>query len=156
MQLTGFASMDLYVPTAKRFPSTCADELQEAGIVDQRLNASDESLGCHVVVRVCNTSFILGRDLTQFPVAVTQAWWNRHRVSAQHAFQLQRIDRGLALEVVVGHHKGLLRLAGDGIDAAFPLFQLGLCVEIVVAIVARVGVEPLLIVAAMEAYISEV
>ena len=69
-------------------------------------------------------------------------------------FSCRALTSGLALEVIVGDDEGLLRLLGDGVDARLPAAQLRIGVEIVVAIVARIAVEPLLVVAAVQANVA--
>src|ERR1035437_10088944 len=69
--------------------------------------------------------------------------------------QLQRVYSRFAFEVVVGDDKGFLRLGGNGVNARLPSLQFGAGIEIVVAVVARVAVEPLIVIASVQAHISK-
>ena len=50
------------------------------------------------------------RNLSQFPILLQQSVGDVDCSSGQHVFQLQRVHRGFAFEVIVGDDKGFLRL----------------------------------------------
>src|ERR1035441_3026172 len=73
--------------------------------------------------------------------------------------QLQRIHRGFRLKVIVRDYVGRFGPVRDDFYFFFPLLQFGGLVEVVVTVVAVVAVEPalkpMLVVAAMQAHISD-
>ncbi len=83
-----------------------------------------------------------------------QAGRDSHASAAQHAFELQSVDSSFPFEVIIGDDKCFLRFGGHGLDSPRPLLQLRASVEVVVAIVARIAVKPLFVVASMQADIA--
>src|SRR2546430_13968703 len=67
---------------------------------------------------------------------------------SEHAPQLHHIHRRLAFKVIVGYYERHLRLAGDGFNFVFPLLQLWLGIQIVIAFVRLLMLKPLVVVAA--------
>src|ERR1700678_1780452 len=94
-------------------------------------------------------------NFTQLPISLQQRLRHRHLTSCKHVLELKRIYRRFALKVIVGDDEGLLRFAGDSVNASFPSCQFRLGVKIVVTIVARVAVKPLLIIAPVQADVAD-
>jgi hypothetical protein len=76
-------------------------------------------------------------DGLEFWVLPPERLWHLHFRSLQDADQLQGIDDGLALKVIVGHHKRLAGALCDFADARDPGSQLFGGVEIVVTLMRR-------------------
>ena len=57
--------------------------------------------------------------------------------------------------MIVGDDIGLLRLMHDALDPLLPTLQFALLVEIVVALVAIIGVEPMIVVASVQADVRD-
>ena len=85
-----------------------------------------------------------------------QRFWRLYALSGKHVLQLQGIHSGFAFEVIVGHHISDFRFAGDAFDFVFPACQFGFAVEIVVAIGAVFGVEPLIVISSVQAHVPRV
>ena len=98
--------------------------------------------------------FVRSGDFVELPVMTLQLGWNSYVPATQHALELKRIYRGLAFEVVVGDNKSLLGLGRNDLNAVLPFLQLGASVKIVVAIAARIAVEPLFVVSTVQADVA--
>ena len=90
----------------------------------------------------------------QFRIFPDQRRWGRHSFSRDHSFQLQRVDAGLAFKMVVGDDVGRLGFLGDVFDSFLPANQLLFVVEIVVAVVAVIEIEPLIVVPSVQANVG--
>src|SRR2546427_3720126 len=77
----------------------------------------------------------------------------RNLLAAERMLELQRVHRRLRLEMIVGDYVGRLGLARDYLNFLFPFLQLRRLIQIVVAVVPIVAVEPLIVVAAMKAHV---
>jgi len=88
-------------------------------------------------------------------IFLDEGWRGHDSLARYHCLQLKGVDSGLALEVIIGDHVGRLRLGSNVFDAFFPSGELFLTVKIVVAVVAVVGVEPLIVVAPVESNVGD-
>src|SRR5450755_2646053 len=99
--------------------------------------------------------------VSQFGIVFYQRLRRPHFLPVQQMPQLQRIHRGLRLEVVVRNYVGRFGPVSNDFYFFFPLLQFGGLVKVVVTIIpiAVIAVEPalkpMLVVAAMQADISD-
>ena len=96
----------------------------------------------------------------QLRVLLDQRRRSQHAVAGDHGLQFQCVYSRFTFEMIVGDHVGGLRALGDALNTFFPAGEFALVVEIVVAVVAIIGIEPLIdepmfVVAAMQADVAD-
>src|SRR5712691_5231162 len=70
-------------------------------------------------------------------------------------FELKRVHSGFPLEVIISNHVSYLCALGDAFDLFLPSRNFALRIKIVVAIVAIVAIEPLVVVSAVQTNVAK-
>jgi hypothetical protein len=99
-----------------------------------------------------------GGDGVEFGVVLAERFGNFDFGAFEDVDELEGVDDGLALEMIVGDDEGVPGLSGDFVDAGDPRSQFFRGVEIVVALVGgngRVVGEPRVVAAAMKTDVAE-
>ena len=94
-------------------------------------------------------------EFPEFRIVLNQAGRSFRALAGDHCLEFDGIYSGFALEVVIRDHERGLRPVGYVLDPLFPTIQFAFFVEIVVAVVTIVGVEPLIVVATMKTDIGD-
>jgi hypothetical protein len=78
-----------------------------------------------------------------------------HSFARKHVLSLQRIYGRLAFEMIVADNESFLGLLADVRDPFFPALEFFRLVQIVVTVIAVVGLKPLFVVASMQAHVTD-
>ena len=86
---------------------------------------------------------------------VQQSLRRFHPYPGQQILQLQRIHRRAAFKVIIGHHIDRLRRTAQRFNFLFPLHQLSLPVEVVIAVFNALGGKPLFVIAPVQPHVAD-
>ena len=78
-----------------------------------------------------------------------------HALSGQQVLEFERVHTRFGLKMIIRDHIRDICLVSDALNLLFPSRNFGLGVEIVVAVIPVIAIEPLIVVASVQTHIAE-